>query len=152
MPVVLSFFTKGTGNLEILTEHTELSPPARCCRRPAYILFLDAKSAFDAVLPELLIRNMYMAGMDGNSTVLVNNRLVNRQTILEWDRTLMGPIKDELGLEQGGANSSDYYKLYSNENLDTAQESRQGIELGSFLGRSRTRSSHANRANRFPGE
>ena len=41
----------------------------------------------------------------------------------------MGPIMDELGLEQGGANSSDYYKIYSNENLETAQKSSQGIKL-----------------------
>ena len=41
----------------------------------------------------------------------------------------MGPIKDELGLEQGGANSSDYFKLYSNDNLKIAQKSKQGIPL-----------------------
>ena len=67
--------------------------------------------------------------MDGNTTVFINNRLVNRRTYLDWDRTLMGPIMDELGLEQGGANSSDYYKIYSNENLATAQKSLQGIPL-----------------------
>ena len=39
----------------------------------------------------------------------------------------MGPIKDELGLEQGGPSSSEYYKLYSNENLENAQKSGQGI-------------------------
>ena len=99
-------------------------------REPAYLLFLDAKSAFDRVLPELLIRSMYVAGMDGNSTVFVKNRLVNRKTYLDWDRNLMGPIKDELGLEQGGSNSSEYYKLYSNENLTSAQKSEQGIALG----------------------
>ena len=98
-------------------------------KEPAYFLFLDAKSAFDCVLPELLIRNLFMAGMDGNTTVLINNRLVNRRTYLDWDRTLMGPIKDELGLEQGGSNSSDYYKIYSNENLKVAQKSLQGIPL-----------------------
>ena len=105
-------------------------------KEPAYFLFLDAKSAFDAVLPEILIRNMYSVGMDGNSTILINNRLTNRRTYLEWDRTLMGPIMDEVGLEQGGPNSSDYYKLYSNENLTAAQKSLQGIDLGRFLGSS----------------
>ena len=49
-------------------------------KEPAYFLFLDAKSAFDCVLPELLIRNLYTAGMDGNSLNLVNNRLVNGHT------------------------------------------------------------------------
>ena len=105
-------------------------------REPAYLLFLDAKSAFDRVLPELLIRELYLAGMDGNTTILVNNRLVNRHTYLDWNKTLMGPIKDELGLEQGGSNSSEFYKIYSNENLISAQKSRQGISLGGYLGTS----------------
>ena len=69
--------------------------------------------------------------MDGISTILVKNRLTNRQTYLDWNRTLMGPIRDELGLEQGGSNSSEFYKIYSNENLVSAQESLQGIDLGS---------------------
>ena len=99
-------------------------------KEPAYLLFLDAKSAFDRVLPELLIRSLYIAGMDGNSTVFVNERLTNRSTYLDWDRNLMGPIRDEVGLEQGGSNSSEYYKIYSNENLTSAQKSEQGIDLG----------------------
>ena len=45
----------------------------------------------------------------------------------------MGPIKDEHGVEQGGTNSGDYYKIYSNENLVTAQKSSQGIDLGNSL-------------------
>ena len=99
-------------------------------KKPAYLLFLDAKSAFDRVLPELLVRNLYKAGIVGNSTVFINNRLTSRCTYLDWDRNLMGPIKDELGLEQGGPNSSEFYKLYSNENLTSAQRSEQGINLG----------------------
>ena len=98
-------------------------------KEPAYLLFLDAKSAFDKVRPELLIRNLYLAGMNGSSINLINNRLTNRLTFLDWNRSIMGPIKDELGLEQGGPSSSDYYKLYSNENLVNAQKSRQGINI-----------------------
>ena len=45
----------------------------------------------------------------------------------------MGPIKDELGLEQGGCNSSDGYKIYNNELLETVQKSRQGVDLGDNL-------------------
>ena len=99
-------------------------------KEPAYLLFLDAKSAFDRVLPELMIRSLYVTGMDGNSTVFVANRLTNRKTFLEWEKNLMGPIKDEVGLEQGGSNSSEYYKIYSSENLTSAQKSEQGIDLG----------------------
>ena len=68
-------------------------------KEPAYMLFLDAQSAFDRVLPELLIRNLYSAGMDGNSTIFLNNRLTSRPTYLDWDKNMMGPIEDQLGLD-----------------------------------------------------
>ena len=99
-------------------------------REPIYILFLDAKSAFDVVKPKILIRNMYLAGMDGNSTTFINNRLLNRHTYLEWNKHIMGPIEDEFGLEQGGVNSGDYYKLYNNDLLSSTQLSEQGVKLG----------------------
>ena len=42
----------------------------------------------------------------------------------------MGPINDELGVEQGGVNSSDYYKTYNNEQLSVPQETDLGVFLG----------------------
>ena len=41
----------------------------------------------------------------------------------------MGPIKDELGVEQGGPNSSEMYKIYNNEQLQSAQESGFGTAI-----------------------
>ena len=102
-------------------------------RKPVYLLFLDAKSAFDVVIPELLIRNMFLAGMDGNSILLMNQRLRNRHTYIDWNRTIMGPILDDHGLEQGGGNSSDLYKLYNNNLLKSTQLSQQGVDLGNNL-------------------
>ena len=99
-------------------------------KEPVYLLFLDARSAFDRVVPELLIRSLFLAGMDGNSTNYVNKRITNRVTYIDWDKRIMGPIKDELGLEQGGANSSEFYKIYSNNHLKTAQNSKQGVNIG----------------------
>ena len=99
-------------------------------KEPVYLLFLDAKSAFDTVVPEMLVKNMYIAGMDGSTITFMNHRLTNRLTYLDWDKNLMGPIRDKHGLEQGGGNSSDLYKLYNNEQLETAQKSEQGVYLG----------------------
>ena len=45
----------------------------------------------------------------------------------------MGPIKDQLGLEQGGPNSSEEYKIYNNELLSQAQDSRLGVDMGGSL-------------------
>ena len=43
----------------------------------------------------------------------------------------MGPISDQRGDEQGGPNSSDFYKIYNNEQISTAQRSGLGVSVGS---------------------
>ena len=58
--------------------------------------------------------------MKGEAVELVDNRLSNRSTVYEWNKQLLGPAVDETGFEQGGITSGDYYKLYNNEQLDTA--------------------------------
>ena len=62
---------------------------------------LDAKSAFDKVVRECAIRNAYLAGTTGHGLLYINSRLENRKTIVEWDKVLMGPVDDTLGVEQG---------------------------------------------------
>ena len=41
----------------------------------------------------------------------------------------MGPINDELGVEQGGPNSSEHYKVYNNEQMTVAQSSGFGTVI-----------------------
>ena len=102
-------------------------------KKPIFLLFLDARSAFDTVVNTFLVRNLYFTGMQGNSLLYMANRLNNRVTYCEWNKELLGPINDEHGLEQGGCNSSDCYKIYNNELLDIAQASRQGVVMGKDL-------------------
>ena len=71
--------------------------------------------------------------MVGNSLNHINNRLTSRLTYCDWDRQLMGPIYDKQGLEQGGCNSSDEYKIYNNDLLKIVQQSNQGVDLGNGL-------------------
>ena len=99
-------------------------------KQPLYVLYLDARSAFDVVLKELLIKNLYFTGTTGETLLYLNTRLENRQTFLDWNGQLMGPIQDEQGLEQGGINSSDFYKIFGQEQLKTAQASELGVSLG----------------------
>ena len=100
-------------------------------QEPVFILYLDAKSAFDVVLRELLIKNLFsLNDVIHQSILYLNNRLENRKTFLDWNGQLMGPIHDEQGLEQGGVNSSDLYKIFGKEQLSSAQRSSLGVPLG----------------------
>ena len=71
--------------------------------------------------------------MDGNSLSYIIERLTNRRTYLEWNRAIMGPISDELGLEQGGSSAGELYKIYNNELFNTTNESALGIPLSKNL-------------------
>ena len=42
----------------------------------------------------------------------------------------MGPIYDQRILEQGGPSSSDLYKIFGKEQLETSQASELGVKLG----------------------
>ena len=99
-------------------------------KKPLYCIFLDAKSAFDKILAEFCIRSAYLAGSDGHGLLYLNNRLKNRKTFTEWDKTLMGPVRDKLGVEQGGCNSDRLYKLANNKELIMTQQSQLGLQLG----------------------
>ena len=99
--------------------------------RPVFLLALDAQSAFDRCLREILCCELYKAEVPGSAIIFMNNRLASRKTVYEWDGNKMGPAEDITGFEQGGINSSDYYKLYNNEQLDTAQSTNLGADIGS---------------------
>ena len=102
-------------------------------KEPLYVLYLDAQSAFDVVLREHLIRNLFHINTDGHTLLYINNRLGHRRTFIDWEGNLMGPIIDECGLEQGGVNSSDFYKIFGKEQLATAQLSELGVRIGNLV-------------------
>ena len=97
--------------------------------KPVYVLSLDAQSAFDRCLRQILVCELYKAGVDGSGIQIIDNRLKNRATVYEWNNVLVGPGFDDTGFEQGAVNSSDYYKLYNNEQLTTAQRSNLGVPM-----------------------
>ena len=101
-------------------------------KKPLFALYLDAKSAFDVVQRILLVNSLYHVQSLDQSILYLDNRLANRETVVDWGGNLMGPIKDEQGLEQGGCSSSELYKIFGREQLDMAQSSRLGVVMGSL--------------------
>ena len=78
---------------------------------------------------ESLVREAYLAGTRDQGLLLIKNRLENRVTYCEYDKAIMGPIKDKLGVEQGGQNSDRFYRLVGNFQLNSAQLSNLGVNL-----------------------
>ena len=99
-------------------------------KKPLFVIFLDAKRAFDKIIREFCIRSAYLAGSTDQGLIYLDNRMKHRNTYVEWNKTLMGPIRDKLGVEQGGCNSDRIYKLANNKELILTQDSRLGLDLG----------------------
>ena len=115
----------------LLTEVLQYS--LHVSKKPVYVLALDAQSAFDRCLRQILVCELVKAGMKDDALRLVDNRLASRSTVYEWNKELLGPAPDMTGFEQGGINSSEFYKLYNNQQLETAQESALGVDLGDVV-------------------
>ena len=76
---------------------------------------LDAKSAFNEIQKESIIRNAYSAGSRGKGIIYLAERLGNKCTYVELGKVLMDSICDKIGFESGGCLSDRLYKLASNE-------------------------------------
>ena len=101
--------------------------------QPVYFLVLDAESAYDRCLRQVLCTELFMTGITGSALLLLNNRLENRSTVYQWEGQMLGPAVDSTGFEQGGINSGDFYKLYNNEQLKSAQDSGLGVNIESSV-------------------
>ena len=99
-------------------------------KKPIFVLFLDAKFAFDVVVRQNVIVDAYKAGTRDQGLLYLNNRMENRRTFPQWETSLLGPINDKRGLEQGAVLSDRLYKLYNNSQLSEAQESGLGVQIG----------------------
>jgi hypothetical protein len=99
-------------------------------KTPVFCLFLDARSAFDLTIREIITRKLHFIGTNDHRLVYLDNRLKHRRTFVEWDKKVLGPISDELGFEQGGISSGDLYTIYNADQLSTAQDTGLGIDLG----------------------
>ena len=115
----------------MLTEAVQFS--LHVAKKPLFILLLDAKSAYDKVVKECAIKNAYLSGSSGHGLIYIDSRLGSRKTFIEWEKVLMGPIEDTLGVEQGGVNSDKIYKLCNNFQLSTAQMSSLGVDMVSSV-------------------
>ena len=101
--------------------------------KPVFFLSLDAMSAYDRCLRQILSSELYKADITGTALTFIDSRLKNRATAYEWNGEMMGPSNDDTGFEQGGVNSGDFYKLYNNEQLKTSQSTDLGVDIVSSV-------------------
>ena len=71
-------------------------------RKPLYIAFLDAKSAFDVVNHDSLLRKLYHIGIDGATWLLIQSLHDGGTTAVKWEGAVSDIFHIKQGVRQGG--------------------------------------------------
>ena len=105
---------------------------ARNLRLPIIHTYLDTKAVFDSSLKEHAVREIYQAASEvpSQSILYIANRLSSRKTFLKHNTTVMGPISDTRGVEQGGIWSSQLFQLTTDSVIKTLNDSGLNVNIG----------------------
>ena len=98
-------------------------------KRDTFIAFLDAKSAFDVVNHDSLMRKYFHIGVEGPLWNLIYSLHSGAQTMVCWGGLLSEKFYIQQGVRQGDVLSTDLYKVYVNPALDRVC----GTSLGAGL-------------------
>lgn len=125
-------FTENTSPLiaELIIE--EFERENKDLKKPTYIALLDAKSAFDVVVHDNLIRRLFQIGISHQSILILQNLYQGATSCVKWNGKYSDPFKIDQGVRQGGALSADLYKVYINPLLNLLCESGMGGKIGNI--------------------
>ena len=91
---------------------------------------LDGDSAFEVVDREIMVRELFFAGEEGDIWQYSNNNYTNTKCHIKRNGEISRAFEEELGVRQGVPRSSDHYKTYVSPCLDTIDASRLGYWIG----------------------
>ena len=96
---------------------------------PVYLIFLDAKSAFDVVDNTRLMRRLYHTGVDNTHWSLADDMYQNASSIVKWAGEHSDSFKVNQGVRLGGILSADLYKIHINPALERLKNSGVGCRI-----------------------
>ena len=102
-------------------------------KQVSYTAYLDAKTAFDVVNHNNLLRKLFNYGVAGPLWNIINSFHENAASVIKWDGEMSGSINIEQGVRQEGILSADLYKVYVNQLLDRMYECGYGARIGDII-------------------
>jgi hypothetical protein len=94
-----------------------------------FLVLLDAKSAFDVVDLKMLLKKVYLTGMNPASWSLIDDLHHNTKACIKWMNELSEEFPIFQGVKQGGILSADLYKIYIEDLLDNFQHEESGCKF-----------------------
>ena len=91
------------------------------------LLLLDAKAAFDTVIHSHMLRRIFLAGIDDGHWGLIKDLHENAKSVIKWEGNISQPFQVNQGARQVGILSTNLYKLYINQLLNTCMCETTGM-------------------------
>ena len=98
-----------------------------------YTAYLDAKTAFDVVSHNSLMRKLFNAGVEGKLWSLIMNFHQDASSVVKWEGRFSSTFPILQGVRQGGILSADLYKLYVNQLLNRLEYNSTGGRIGDIV-------------------
>jgi hypothetical protein len=91
-------FTKGTSPLNAVLIMHETIMDAKSRKKTRYIAFLDAKSAFDVVSYESLLRKLFLSGVQGPVWSIIADTFEGANSVVKWEGNLSPAFEIKQGV------------------------------------------------------
>jgi len=101
-------------------------------KAPFYLALLDAKSAFDVVDIDILMRKLFLLGVQPSTWKIIDELHQNTKTCVKWKQQTSETFSSHQGVKQGGLLSAELYKLYIEDLLKTFENSKLGCHIGTL--------------------
>ena len=101
-------------------------------KAPFYLALLDAKSAFDVVDIDILMRKLFLLGVQPSTWKIIDELHQNTKTCVKWKQQTSETFSSHQGVKQGGLLSAELYKLYIEDLLKTYENSKLGCHIGTL--------------------
>ena len=99
----------------------------------ASLAFLDAKSAFDVVSHESLMRKLFKIGVEGNMWTFINSLHKDAKSAVKWQGEISVQFRVEQGVCQCGTLSTVLYKVYNDGLLDILMIAENATRIGPII-------------------
>ena len=105
----------------------------RDIQAPAYIAFLDTKSAFDVVSHKSLMHKLFNIGMEGSMWTLISSFHLVAKSAVKWQSEISEQFRVDQSVNQGGILSTDLYKVYNDGLLDRLTLAKNATRIGPII-------------------
>ena len=125
-------FTTNTSPLNAAVVIEEVYREYSDRKAPFYLALLDATSAFDVVDIDILMRKLFLLGVQPSTWKIIDELHQNTKTCVKWKQQTSETFSSHQGVKQGGLLSTELYKLYIEGLLKTYENPKLGCHIGTL--------------------